>query len=77
MAFNPAQFKKKVKRKMNPDIPRPNLFSHEKKLREQNEAFSRLHEIVARQEDQLAQLRADYRSMQQSIDAILMHLRRK
>lgn len=37
------QYRQKPKRKLDPNIPRPNLFSHEKKLKEltaQNEAGS-------------------------------------
>ena len=74
MAFNPTQFKQKKKRVMNPDIPRPNLFSHEKKLKEQTEAFDRLLRIVERQQSELESLRSKYENMQASIDRILSFL---
>jgi len=77
MMFNPLQFKKKKKRAVNPDAPpRPNLMSHDKKLREQTEAFDRLIRIVERQQDEIERLRSDYRSMQASVDQILNVLRR-
>ena len=76
MAFNPLQFKKKKKRVMNPDIPRPNLFSHEKKLKEQTEAVDRLLELVKSQQQEIDSLRGKYLQMQQSIEQIISVLRR-
>ncbi len=76
MAFNPLQFKKKKKRVMNPDIPRPNLFSHEKKLKEQTEAVDRLLELVKSQQQEIDSLRGKYLQMQQSIEQIINVLRR-
>ncbi len=76
MAFNPLQFKKKKKRVMNPDIPRPNLFSHEKKLKEQTEAVDRLLELVKSQLQEIDSLRGKYLQMQQSIEQIINVLRR-
>jgi hypothetical protein len=40
-----SMYKQKKKRTVNPDIPRPNLFSHEKTLREQ---ASNMSEILQR-----------------------------
>ena len=76
MAFNPLQFKKKKKRVMNPDIPRPNLFSHEKKLKEQTEAVDRLLELVKNQQEEINRLKSEYRNMQSSIEQIISVLRR-
>lgn len=76
MMFNPLQFKKKKKRVMNPDIPRPNLFSHEKKLKEQTEAVDRLLELVKSQQQEIDSLRGKYLQMQQSIEQIINVLRR-
>ena len=40
MAYNPAQFKAKKKRAVDPNAPpRPNLLSHEKKMKESQAAF--------------------------------------
>jgi uncharacterized protein YaaN involved in tellurite resistance len=77
MAFNPAQFKAKKKRAVDPNAPpRPNLLSHDKKLREQTEAVDRLLRIVERQQDEIENLRSKYQSMQQSIDQLVNYLRR-
>ena len=77
MAFNPLQFKQKKKRPVDPNAPpRPNLMSHDKKLREQTEAFDRLIRLVERQQDEIESLRNKYAQMQQSIDQIISVLRR-
>ena len=77
MAFNPLQFKKKKKRAVDPNAPpRPNLMSHDKKLREQTEAFDRMLRLVERQQDEIESLRAKYLQMQQSIEQIISVLRR-
>lgn len=77
MAFNAKQFAVKKKRAVDPNAPpRPNLLSHDKKLREQTEAVDRLLKIVERQQDEIESLRAKYQSMQQSIDQVVNYLRR-
>lgn len=78
MAFNPLQFRQKKKRPVDPNAPpRPNLMSHDKKLREQTEAVDRLLRIVEKQQDELESLRYKYQQMQQSVDQIINVLRRK
>ncbi len=75
--FNPLQFKKKKKRAVDPDAPpRPNLMSHDKKLREQTEAVERLLRVVERQQDAIESLQLKYQQLQQSIDQILNYLRK-
>lgn len=77
MAFNPNQFKAKKKRAVDPNAPpRPNLMSHDKKLREQTEAVERLLRLVERQQDEIESLRTKYTQMQQSVDQILNYLRK-
>jgi len=77
MAFNPNQFKQKKKRAVDPNAPpRPNLMSHDKKLREQTDAVERLLRLVERQQDELESLRTKYTQMQQSVDQILNFLRK-
>jgi uncharacterized protein YaaN involved in tellurite resistance len=77
MAFNPAQFKAKKKRAVDPNAPpRPNLLSQDKKLREQTEAMGRLLQVVERQQDQIENLRTKYQEMQQSVEQILNYLRK-
>lgn len=75
--FNPKMFKQKKKRAANPDAPpRPNLMSHDKKLREQTQAFDRLLRAVERQQTEIERLQTKYEGMQNSIDQILNVLRR-
>jgi uncharacterized protein YaaN involved in tellurite resistance len=77
MAFNPAQFKAKKKRAVDPNAPpRPNLLSQDKKLREQTEAMGRLLQVVERQQHEIENLRVKYQEMQQSVDQILNYLRK-
>ena len=75
--FNPLQFKAKKKKAVDPNAPpRPNLLSHDKKLREQTEAFDRLLRIVERQQNEIESLRTKYQQMQESINQILNYLRK-
>ena len=76
MMFNPDQYKTKKKRVMNPDIPRPNLFSHEKKLKDANETITNLQMQLQYQNEQIQQLKNQYNNMQSSIDRIVGFLRR-
>ena len=78
MAFNPQQFKQKKKRAVNPDAPpRPNLLSQDKKLRETTEAFGKLHDMVAKQQDTIADLQSKYNRMQQSMEQLINYVRNK
>jgi hypothetical protein len=77
MAFNPLQFKQKKKRVMDPTIPRPNLFSHEKKLKEQTQAFDRLLQIIDKQQLEINSLKNKYTDLQQSIGQILNLINRR
>lgn len=75
MAFNPDQFKPKKKRAVDPNAPpRPNLLSQDKKLRETSEAFGKLHNLVAKQADEIARLKNDYKNLQSSVEKILNYL---
>jgi hypothetical protein len=56
--------------------PRPNLLSQDKKLRETTEAFGKLHDMLAKQQDTIAELQSKYNRMQQSVDQILNFLRK-
>lgn len=76
MMFNPAQFKKKKKRVMNPDIPRPNLFSHEKKLKETTHSMGTMANRILQQESKIAKLETQIKDLQQSIDMLLGVIRR-
>ena len=47
MAYNPAQFNAKKKRAVDPNTPpRPNLLTHEKKMKESQLAFDELYHRV-------------------------------
>lgn len=77
MAFNPDQFKPKKKRAVDPNAPpRPNLMSHDKKIRESQVAFDRLVAQVQHQQEEIASLKTKYISMQSSIDQLVSYLRR-
>jgi len=77
MAFNPAQFKQKKKREVDPNAPpRPNLMSHDKTIREGQMAFTRLEDRVQTQAEELARLKSDYVNLQQSVAHILNYLRK-
>jgi hypothetical protein len=76
MAFNPLQFKQKKKRVVNPDIPRPNLFSHEKKLKESQTIIEDLQIQLRRQTEEIAALKSNYLNMQQSVNQIINVFRR-
>ena len=78
MAFNADQFKKKKKRAVDPNAPpRPNLLSQDKKLRETTEAFGKLHDLVAKQQATIDELRSKYNRMQQSVEQLINYVRNK
>jgi hypothetical protein len=68
--FNPKQFKQKKKRVMDPNIVRPNLFSHEKKLKESAAAFAELQDRVHRQQDIIDRLRARIDQLESLVNII-------
>lgn len=74
--FNPRQFKQKKKRAVDPNAPpRPNLMSHEKKLKETHVTLERLVDIIDRQQDQIQTLSVKYQSMQSSIEQLLNYIK--
>ena len=76
--FNPLQFKAKKKRPVDPNAPpRPNLLSHDKKLREQTEAVDRLLRLIERQQAEIERLNNRYENLQNSVQQILSHLGRR
>jgi septal ring factor EnvC (AmiA/AmiB activator) len=75
--FNPAQFKAKKKRAVDPNAPpRPNLLSQDKKLREQQDVVSQLQMQIRDQAQELASLKSKYADMQSSVNHILNYLRK-
>lgn len=77
MAFNPNMFKQKKKREVDPNAPpRPNLLSHDKTIREGQQAFAHLEDRVRKQADEIDRLKSNYANMQQSVNQILNYLRK-
>jgi DNA-binding transcriptional regulator GbsR (MarR family) len=77
MAFNPNQFKQKKKREVDPNAPpRPNLLSHDKTIREGQQAFTQLEDRVHRQAEELETIKNKYTDLQQSVAHILNYLRK-
>jgi hypothetical protein len=73
--FNPKMFKQKKKREVDPNaLPRPNLMSHDKTIREGRIEFDRLRDLVNQQADEIAALKSKYSNMQSSVDRILGYL---
>lgn len=71
-----SQYKQKKKRAVNPDIPRPNLMTHEKRLKEVDSLLGGNKETVARQQEEINRLRTKVSRLEGSIQAILSHLKR-
>ena len=77
MAFNPQQFKQKKKRAVDPNAPpRPNLMSHDKTIREGQQAFSQLEDHVRRQAEEMETLKNKYADLQQSVAQNMNYLRK-
>lgn len=77
MAFNPKQFKQKKKRVVDPNAPpRPNLLSQDKKLRETQQAFGDLTNLVRRQADEIDTLKSKFINLQQSMAQLLDYVKR-
>lgn len=75
--FNPAQFKKKKKRVMDPNIVRPNLFSHEKKLKETAAGIGTMANRILQQEKQINHLESQIKDLRSSVNMVLDLLRRR
>lgn len=74
--MNPAQFKQRKKKPVDPNAPpRPNLLSHEKKIKESDATMQRLVNIVDRQQSQIEDLRAKYNDLQSSMSQLINYLR--
>jgi hypothetical protein len=55
--FNSKQFSHKKKRAVNPDIPRPNLFAHEKKLKETGATLQHAMDLINTQRAEIQSLK--------------------
>jgi hypothetical protein len=77
MTFNPDQFKQKKKRPVDPNAPpRPNLLSHDKKLRETQDLINDLQIKIRAQTEEITRLKTDYSNLQQSVNQIINYLRK-
>lgn len=72
-----SQYKQKPKRKVNPDIPRPNLFSHDKKLREIDGRFDQNTRLLDEQNAIIAQLQRKVARLQNQVDQLTTFLKSK
>jgi predicted RNase H-like nuclease (RuvC/YqgF family) len=78
MTMNPAQFKQKKKRPVDPNAPpRPNLLSHDKKIKETDVTIQRLVSIVERQQSQIESLQTKYSNLQSSMEQLINYVRSK
>jgi hypothetical protein len=76
MTYNPAQFKAKKKRAVDPNAPpRPNLLSHEKKMKESQAAFEELYRKVHQQEILIESLRTKFQFLENTINYIVSKLK--
>ena len=76
MAYNPAQFKAKKKRAVDPNAPpRPNLLSHEKKMKESQAAFEELYYRVHQQAELIESLRTKFQFLEHTVNYIVAKLK--
>lgn len=75
--MNPNQFKQKKKRRVDPDRPRPNLFSHEKKLKENQETVDGLRAIVDDQRRQIDRLLNRLNTLESTVNIIAYNVRKR
>ena len=78
--MNPKLFKAmrvKQKRAVNPDIPRPNLFTHEKKLKDVAQAAASTGETIAQMQRRIAYLERTLRSTTNYLAQLHQHISRK
>lgn len=75
--MNPAQFKQKKKRRVDPDRPRPNLFSHEKKLKENQETVDGLRATIDDQRRQIEILKNKLNTLESTVNIIAYSIRKR
>ena len=75
--MNPAQFKQKKKRKVDPDRPRPNLLNHEKRLKENNETVEGLRATVDDQRRQIERLQNRLNTLESTVNIIAYNVRKR
>lgn len=75
--MNPGQFKQKKKRKVDPDRPRPNLFSHEKKLKESSDLMEQMQRIIDQQDAMIQRLQNRLNTLESTVNIIGHSIRRR
>jgi len=75
--LNPGQFKQKKKRKVDPDRPRPNLFSHEKKLKESSDLMEQMQRIIDQQDAMIQRLQNRLNTLESTVNIIGHSIRRR
>ena len=76
MAFNAKQFKVKKKRAVDPNAPpRPNLLSHEKRMKESQAAFEELYRKVHQQDEFITSLKIKLQFLENTVNYMANKLR--
>lgn len=76
MAFNAKQFKQKKKRAVDPNAPpRPNLLTHEKRMKESQAAFEELYHRVHQQAELIESLRTKLNFIEHTVNYIVSKLK--
>ena len=75
--MNPGQFKQKKKRKVDPDRPRPNLFSHEKKLKESSDLMEQMQRIIDQQDAMIQRLQNRLNTLESTVNIIGYSIRKR
>lgn len=76
MAFNAKQFKVKKKRAVDPNAPpRPNLLSHEKRMKESQAAFEELYRKVHQQDEFITSLKTKLQFLENTVNYMANKLR--
>lgn len=78
MAFNPGQYTQpKKKREVDPNAPpRPNLLSHEKKIKDTDLTIANLQDQLRAQAKEIESLRIKYQNMQSSVSQLINFIRK-
>jgi predicted RNase H-like nuclease (RuvC/YqgF family) len=72
-----SQFKQKKKRPVDPNAPpRPNLLSHEKRMKESAVEFSELQRKVEAQAAEIEALRVKYNRLSSSMEMLINYVRK-
>lgn len=71
-----SQYKQKKKRRVNPDIPRPNLMSHEVKIKEQSAKIEEYERGISEMRSEVDRLSRKVRTLENTVNRLLTILKR-